>query len=243
MISLRQALVMELRLNRGRFGASVLLCALCLILAFTFTDALMVVLPLWAALAWYRYGRADTIEREELRASLGLSRADRVRGRTALISVETMLLILTTAVWLLLAQALTIVTSIGPGPTFTISGPPGLREIVLVVAGSLQSAVVLLLTAIGVGRESVTRRPGLAMAMLSLAVYFGAGLLSSIVVGIPMAALAQTGAVLMPYLVTIVILLVIGSVLGLLLRGRVRAWIRRLDSGPARSAVRETMSP
>lgn len=230
MMTLRRALVMELRLNSGRFTASVLLCVLCLILAFTLTDGLMVVLPLWAALAWYRYGRADTVEREELRASLGLSRADRVRGRVALISVETTLLILTAAIWLLLAPVLSIDPSIGPGPSFTVQGPPGLPEAVLVVAGSLQSGVVLLLTAIGVGRECVTRRPGLAMAVLSVVVYFAAGLLSSIVVGLPLAVLDLSGALIMPYLLVIALLLVLGAVLALVLRRKVRTWIGQLDS-------------
>ena len=97
MIPIRQAMLMELRLNNGRFGTAIVLCVLCLVLAATVTDALVAVLPIWAALAWYRYGRADTASRAELRASLGLSRADRVRWRVALIGLETLLLLLTSA--------------------------------------------------------------------------------------------------------------------------------------------------
>ena len=78
MIPIRQAMLMELRLNNGRFGTAIVLCVLCLVLAATVTDALVAVLPIWAALAWYRYGRADTASRAELRASLGLSRAVRL---------------------------------------------------------------------------------------------------------------------------------------------------------------------
>ena len=54
MITIRQAMLMELRLNNGRFGTAIVLCVLCLVLAATVTDALVAVLPIWAALAWYR---------------------------------------------------------------------------------------------------------------------------------------------------------------------------------------------
>ena len=158
MISIRQALAMELRLNSGRFGASAVLCVLCLVVALLVVDSLMAVLPLWAALAWYRYGRADTAERDELRASLGLSRADRVRGRVALIAVETALLILTSSLWLLLAPALSLETTIGAGPTVTFARPGSPRW-----CWSSRRAAVrqLLITAIVVG-ECTIRRPGSA---------------------------------------------------------------------------------
>ena len=76
MTPIRQAMSMELRLSSGRFSLAVALCALTLVLAATITDALVAALPIWGALAWYRYGRPETVERAELRATLGLSRAD-----------------------------------------------------------------------------------------------------------------------------------------------------------------------
>ena len=232
MISIRQALAMELRLNSGRFGASAALCVLCLVVALLLVDSLMAVLPLWAALAWYRYGRADTAERDELRASLGLSRADRVRGRVALIAVETALLILTSSLWLLLAPALSLETTIGAGPTVTFSGPPGLPAVVLVLAGALQSAFVLLITAIVVGEECTIRRPGTGMAVVSVLVYLVAGLLSTLL-WIPVGMLEVSAATAVPWLFGSAAVLAGCAVLALVLRRRVRAWIGRLDAGTA----------
>lgn len=237
MMSIRQALAMDLRLNSGRFATTLLLCLLSLVVAVLGSDALMAVLPIWAALAWYRYGRGDTIEREELRAGLGLARADRVRGRVALIAVESALLILTTSLWLLLAPTLDLGVSIRPGPTFTVSGPPGLSEVVLVLVGAVQSVLVLLLTAIVVGGECVTRRPGAAAAVVTCLVYLGAGLLSA-GLALPLGMTGLSGDPLLPYLLIGAASAVVSGVLVLVLRRRVRTWIGLLDSGAAaRGAV------
>lgn len=233
MISIRRALVMEARLNSGRFGLTMALCVLSVVVAVVITDGLMTVLPFWAALAWYRYGRADTIERAELRASLGLSRADRVRGRVALIGVETMVLLLTSALWLLIAPALDLGTTVRPGATFTLSGPPGLSEILLVLVGTGQAAFVLLLTAIVVGGGCTTHRPARSMAVLSIIVYLGAGLLSAMLVGLPLSMLELSGSPAVPSLVMGAGVIVVGAVLLLVLRRRVRAWSDVLDSGAA----------
>lgn len=238
MMPIRRALALELRLNSGRFATSVLLCALSLIVAATITDALMVILPIWAALAWFRYGRADTVERGELRASLGLSRADRVRGRVVLIGVESAILVVIGTLWLLIAPTLDLGTTVRPGPTFGLSGTPELSEAVLVGVGTVQSILVLLLTAIGVGGDCMTRRPPRSLGILSIAVYLGAGLLSAVIFGLPMALVGVAGASMVPYLLAGGFYAVLCVVLALVLSRRVRAWIRYLDSGvPARLAA------
>ncbi|OFT58871.1 hypothetical protein HMPREF3159_07455 [Brachybacterium sp. HMSC06H03] len=236
MIPIRQAMLMELRLNTGRFGAAVALCVLCLVLAATVTDALVAVLPIWAVLAWYRYGRADTASRAELRASLGLSRADRVRGRVALIGFETLLLLLTAALAPFAATATGRAISVEPGPTFTLQGPPDLPQAVLVGVGLAMSALVLVITAIVVGGDCLTHRPARSMAVLSFVVYLGAGMLCSAVIGVPLVAFERAEMSLGAYLLVGVGVLVLLAAALLVLRRRVRRWIRVLDSGAAARA-------
>jgi hypothetical protein len=238
MIPIPQAMTMELRLNGGRFGLSMALCALSVVLAATVTDALASVLPLWAALAWYRYGRADTAERAELRALLGLSRADRVRGRVALIGLETLILLLATVLAPLAATATGLGVSVTPGPTFTLSGPPGLPGVLLALTGTLQAALVLTLTAIAAGGDCVVRRPARSMAVLSIVVYLGAGLLSSMLIGVPLVAAELSSSAATTQLLVSAGVAGLLAVTLLVLRRRVRAWIDRLDSGaPARALV------
>ena len=238
MITTWQAFIADLRLNSGRFGASILLCVLSLAAAAVLTDALTAVLPIWAALAWYRYGRADTLEREELRAGLGLSRADRVRGRSALIVVETIALIVTAGAATLLSTAVGREPVSGAGPTFTVSGAPSLSPLLVVPVGTLYSGTVMLLVAIFVGGECVTRRPGRGMLLTSLAVYFCAGLLGAVVIG-PLMTFEVLGSGGGPSLIAAAAILVLAIVLlSLLLGRRVRAWIAQLDSGlPTHLAV------
>ena len=54
------ALRTELRLNAGRFATTLVACAAVLFWAVLESDQLSGILTLWAVLAWYRYGRADT---------------------------------------------------------------------------------------------------------------------------------------------------------------------------------------
>ena len=230
MISIRQAFLQELRLNSGRFGFSMALCVLSVGAAVTITDGLMTLLPLWAALAWFRYGRADTIDRAELRASLGLSRADRVRGRAAVIGVESIILLLISEIWLLTAPVLDFGTTVRPGATFGISGPPDLSELVLVLVGTLQAVFVLLLTAIVVGGDCVTHRPARSMAVLSIVVYL-------VLIGLPLTMLDHVGNPELPYLVAGAGTVVVIAVLALVLRSRIRAWIGLLDSGAATQSL------
>jgi hypothetical protein len=237
MIPLRKAMLMELRLNSSRFGTAVALCVLCLVLSATITDALVAALPIWAALAWYRYGRADTASRAELRASLGLSRADRVRGRVALIGLETLLLLLTAALAPFATTATGRVVSVEPGPTFTVQGPPGLPQAVLVGVGLAMSALVLVITAIVVGGDCLTHRPAWSMGVLSFVVYLGAGMLCSAAIGVPTVALELGEVSLGGYLLVGVGVLVLLAAALLVLRRRVRRWIRALDSGAAARAL------
>lgn len=237
MIPIRQAMLMELRLNSGRFGTAVALCVLCLVLAATITDALVAVLPIWAALAWYRYGRADTAARAELRASLGLSRADRVRGRVALIGLETLLLLLTAGLAPFVSTETGRAISVEPGPTFAVQGPPGLPQAVLVLVGLAMSALVLVITAIVVGGDCLTHRPARSMAVLSIVVYLGAGMLWSAAIGVPLVALSLGEAPLGWYLLVGVGAAVVLAAALLVLRRRVRRWIRALDSGAAARAL------
>ena len=237
MIPIRQAMLMELRLNNGRFGTAIVLCVLCLVLAATVTDALVAVLPIWAALAWYRYGRADTASRAELRASLGLSRADRVRGRVALIGLETLLLLLTSALAPFAVTATGRATSVEPGPTFTVQGPPGLPQAALVLVGLAMSALVLVITAIVVGGDCLTHRPARSMAVLSIVVYLGAGMICSAAIRMPLVALGLGDVSLGWYLLAGAGAVVLLAAALLVLRRRVRRWIRDLDSGAAARAL------
>ena len=236
MTPIRQAMSMELRLNSGRFSLTVALCALTLVLAAAITDALVAALPIWGALAWYRYGRPETVERAELRATLGLSRADGVRGRVALIGLETGMLLGTAVLAALVSSATGLGTSVTPGPTFVLSGPPGLSGALIALAGTLHAALVLALTGIAVGGDCLTHRPARSMALLSLVVYLGAGLLSSVLIGLPLAAVELSNGAVMTYLIVCAGVAVLLAVALLVLRRRVRAWIRRLDSGVAARA-------
>ena len=146
------ALRTELRLNAGRVATTLILCAAALAWAAIATDQYAGLLTLWAALAWYRYGRADTIEREELRASLGLSRADRVRGRVMLVLAEQAAVVLTVAAGAVLSVGLGR-ESVGGAAPFSFSGDPSGSQLWIVLAGALFSAMALLGTGIVVGGD------------------------------------------------------------------------------------------
>ncbi|MGP9538682.1 hypothetical protein ACT3SP_11765 [Brachybacterium sp. AOP43-C2-M15] len=231
MTSAYRTLATEIRLHPGTAATSLGLCAVTLLVTVLLSDAMVSVLPLWASLAWYRYGRQDTPAREELRASLGLSRADRVRGRVVLIAAETALLLVTAAACMLIAHALDRAT-VGASPTVTVAGPPGAPVALLVLVGSLYSAAALLVVASVVGGECVTRVPGGGLILISLGVHLGAGLLGAAVVGVPLATL-QIGSATGTVVATAGVLLLAMLLLSLLLRRRLRGWIRQLDAGAA----------
>ena len=222
----------ELRLNAGRVVTTLIACAVVLLWAAISTDQFAGVLTLWAVLAWYRYGRADTIEREELRASLGLSRADRVRGRVVVVLAEQAAVVLTVAGGALLSVQLGRETAGGAAP-FSFTGNPSGPQLGIVLAGTLFSAMALLGTGIVVGGDCIVRRPGRSVAVLSVPVYFLIGVLFSLPLMLTM--IVQNAdpweggigtTVMVALFVAAVILLLLG------LRARARRWIRELDSSP-----------
>lgn len=225
------ALRTELRLNAGQLALTLIFCAAALLWAALATDQYAGLVTLWAALGWYRYGRADTIEREELRASLGLSRADRVRGRLALIGVEHAAMVMTVTAGAVISVLLGRETSGGATP-FSFSGDPSDPQLPIVVVGALFSLAALVATGIVVGGDCTMRRPGRSMAVLSILTYFLAGVLLAIPMALVGIALrfdlwSGTGGI------AIVGMVLAALLAGLLLRLRlsVRRWIRGLDSG------------
>ena len=225
-----RALRTELRLNGGRVAGTLVACAVALLWALLAEDQLAGLLVLWAALGWYRYGRTDTVEREELRASLGLSRADRVRGRLLVIGVEHAAVILTVAGGALISVLLGRETGGGAAP-FSFTGDPSDPQIPIMLTGALFSMVVLVISGALVGGECTVRRPGRSMAWLSILTYVLVGVLLSIPAmltnvlagvepGSSLGTAVQVGS------------LVIGLAIALLwLRAAARRWIRDLDSG------------
>lgn len=228
----RTAVVAELRLNSGRLAATLIACAAALLLALILTDQYAGVLTIWVALAWYRYGRADTIERDQLRASLGLSRADTVRARLVLIGAEHVAVIATVAAGAAVSVLLGRETAGGAAP-LSVTGDPSGPQISILLVGALFSAVTLLLTGILVGGECTIRRPARSMAVLSVLIYFLAGMLLSIPVmlmGIPLGIEFGSGPA--ATLMFGALVAVVGVGLAFVLHARVRSWIRALDSGP-----------
>lgn len=231
--ALGSAVVAELRLNSGRLVTTLTVCAAALLLALVLTDQYAGWLTIWAALAWYRYGRADTIERAQLRASLGLSRADTVRARLVLIGAEHAAVIGTVAAGGLLSVLLGRETAGGAAP-FSVAGDPSDPQVPIVLVGALFSAVTLLLTGTLVGGECTVQRPGRSMAVLSVVIYVLAGVLLTI--PLMLMGLTLGFGFESDQLATVIFALalaLVGIVLALVLRARVRGWIRDLDSGPA----------
>lgn len=222
----------ELRLQLEAFAGSMILAALALVVAIVSTPFLTGLAPLWAALAWQRYGRADVPEAVAFKAALGISPAERVRGRVALVGLETLVLIL-------VATAGTVIGMVrGDGGSMAplsdaLGGPWGaVLTAFCVVLGSI---TVLSLVGVSVGRECTTRRPGWGMFAISLVVFFGASLLSALVVLLP----AEILQAVMPRpwgTVCVVAYLLVAATFALLfLRARVRSWIRGLDRDARRS--------
>ncbi|GAA1490062.1 hypothetical protein [Brachybacterium sacelli] len=229
--ALRRALVVDLRLNADRFGGTLVTCGLFLLLSVVLTDAFAGLLPLWAALAWYRYGRADTVERKELRVSLGMSRADRVRGRVTLIALESLVILLVAGAASLLATALGNGSSLA-GTMASTAIPSGAALVLESVITTLGAAVILLLVGIWVGGDCLTHRPGRSMAVLSVLLFGLTAVLGGSVLSLPLVVLTTFGVdETVPSLLAPLGLLVVVVLLALLLRARMHAWIRQLDSG------------
>lgn len=226
--ALRRALAVDLRLNADRFGGTLVTCGLFLLLSVVLTGGFADLLPLWAALAWYRYGRADTVERDELRASLGMSRADRLRGRVALIALESLVILLAAGAASLLAKAL----GSDDGSVASAAIPAGASLVLESVISTLTSAVILLLVGIWVGGDCLTHRPGRSMAVLSVLVFGLTAVLGALVLSLPLMVLTTFGIDAgVPSILAPLGLLVVVVLLALLLRARMHAWLRQLDSG------------
>lgn len=236
MTPLHRIFEIELRLQTAQIGTSAVLGVLAVVLAATVTDGLLAVLPIWAALAWYRHGRTDTVERRQLRAALGLSRADAVRGRVTLIAVESAGLLLCLLLGTVLARLLAHRSSVLPGPTVSWSPPPGVPLGVELVTAATHVALVLLLTAVVIGGEGVTRRPGRGMLLTGLVVYLGIGLLVAAPLGLVLAAVELDDGGAWAHLLVAAGIAVCAVFAALALRRRMREWIRRLDSAGAATA-------
>lgn len=243
MIPLHRALEIELRLNTAQIGMSTVLGALSVALAATVTDGLLAVLPIWSALAWYRYGRADTAERRQLRATLGLSRADAVRGRVALIATESAGLLLALLLGTALARLVAGHSTVLPGPTVSWSPAPGVPLGVELLMAAVHVPLVLTLTALVIGGEGVTRRPGRSMLLIGLVVYVGAGLLVAAPLALILLAVEQGGDSTGAYLLVAAGMAVCTALLALGLRRRAGAWIRQLDSSGPITAPPGEMAP
>lgn len=243
MIPLHRTLEIELRMQTAQIGISAVLGALSVVLAATITDGLLGLLPIWAALAWYRHGRADTADRRQLRAALGLSRADAVRGRVALIAVESAGLILCLMLGTVLARLLAHRSTVLPGPTVSWAPPPGMPLGVELLTAAAHVILVLLLTAVVMGGEGVTRRPGRGVLLTGLVVYLGAGLLVAVPLVLVMAAVQLDGLGTGAQLLLAAGIAACDALLALVLRRRVRVWIRQLDSAGAPAAPAEEAVP
>lgn len=194
------------------------------------TDQFAGLLVLWTALAWYRYGRTDTVDRKELRASLGLSRADGVRGRLFMIGVEHAVVILTVVGSALISVLLGRETAGGAAP-FSFTGDPSDPQIPIVLTGALFSAVAVVLTGALVGGECIMRRPGRSMAVLSVLTYFLVGVLLSIPVGLATVLVGVQSGIGQGPAVLAGSLLICLVVALLWLRASARRWVQALDSG------------
>ncbi|EWS82055.1 hypothetical protein BF93_13475 [Brachybacterium phenoliresistens] len=235
-----RALRLELRLHRETVAGTVAFSVIALLAAGLLTDILIWVAPLWAALLWYRLGREDVEQAADLRAGLGLSRADALRGRAALVVLLSLVLTVVTAVGTGIADAVgmdgaTSLVVLGG----TAEGPVAPVPLVLPIE-ALTIGLQLTVTGLIVGKECTTRRPSAWMWPLSLISYGGAVLLTSL--------LAMAGGFLVLQLMHLtelpfeqgirlfglaqIVLLAILLVLALqLLRRRVRVWAGALDAG------------
>lgn len=224
----RRALAADLRLNLTTVGGMIALAVLAILLSAFAASLTAFFCLVWAVLAWYRYGRTGSAQRDLLLAGMGLSRADRVRGRVALVGIESAML---WAAWL-------ICTVVG----LRTAGPddlsPDLVEhpVLTTISGALAVILILLIVALLVGRECVVRRPGWGMFGLSLLSGMGAAIIAGIISAASIAALTGSWNVLLAVRpstawISATALVVLILLTALLLRSRVRAWIRALDAG------------
>lgn len=219
----RHALRVELGVHRGQYLSSLVLGLVSLLLAALWTDGLSALAPLWAALAWQRHGRDQTAADDDLAAVLGVSRADRIRGRALGIAAESAMLV---AVWLLGGVVADLRGhSVG---TFGADGLPGNvgGAVVMVCLSALVIVLVLALVGGAVGQECLVRRPGWGMYGITVIVLIGAVIVSALVV---LGSGALSGGALPPEWTALAVLAVVAPLAVLGLRARIRRWIRSLD--------------
>lgn len=217
----------DLRLQREAFAGSMILTAGALVLAVLSSELLTAYAPLWAALAWQRYGRGDTTAAVTLVASLGISRADRVRGRVLLVGLESAVLVVVTTIGTVIGTFRGDRVSMAP-LTDELGGAPG--AVATVVAIAVLPVIALALVAMSVGRECTTRRPGWGMFGITLVVYFAALLVAGLGVAAPAAVVQATVPQPWGTVCAVAIYGVTAALALLLLRSRVRSWIRALNT-------------
>lgn len=223
----RRALAADLRLNAETFAGTVILSVIALVLAVTVTDVMAGIAPVWGVLAWYRYGRQDTASRTELWASLGMSRADRVHGRVALVALESALMVFVSAA----GTALTVLA--GHTPAMADGVTTGWDLAGTTVSGIATASATMVLAAIVLGPECTTRRPGVSMFILSILTYIGAAIVLSLiamVIVLPLSLVVSSAPQTAATWVIALIAFVIALIGALVLRRGVRRWIRDLDS-------------
>lgn len=219
----RHTLRVEFGMHRGQYLSTLVLALLSLLIAVLWTDALTALAPLWAALAWQRHGRDRTAADDDLAAALGVSRADRIRGRALGIAAESAMLV---AVWLL-GGIVADLRGHSAG-TFGVGGlPSGVGgAVVMVCLSALVIVLVLALVGGVVGQECLVRRPGWGMYGITVIVLIGASIVSALVV---LGAGALSGGALPPEWTALAVLAVVAPLAVLGLRARIRRWIRELD--------------
>lgn len=226
-----RAVIADLRLNRDQIAGTVLLAAGALVVLALGSDLLTSLAPLWAALAWYSLGRADTLEVRALRAGLGISRGDALRARVLVVGGVSALMVLLATI----GAAVTAVRDPSSvQPALAIPGGDAGGAAWTCVIDALFCCLVLVFTALSVGRECVTRRPGWGMFGITLLSLVGSAFAAALTTWAPLvlvelAADAPRSAVLTEVgAVVVLILELCGAVW--LLRRRIRGWIRSLDS-------------
>lgn len=217
----------DLSLNADLFSGTMILAVLALLLAVVWTSVLTSLAPLWAALAWQRYGRARSTEGDLLTAGLGVSRAEAIRGRSLLVGFESAVLLV---VFVLGDAVSEVLGGDHDGPAIPAMGTDHLGAVGSVLTTGLAAALTVTLVGLIVGRECTTRRPGWGMFVLSIAVFFGASLLVAGVVLVPIALVQHRIDAGWATWVSLVLLAAVVAAVVALLRQRIEVWIRALDS-------------
>lgn len=220
----RRALGVEFRLEADQFRGMLVLCAALLVISVLWTDVITFLAGIWAALSWYRYGRTDSPQHRALVAGLGLSRGDRLRARVLLVIIESLVLIAAGALGGIIAQWR------GHGSE-QILADQGMSAPVQVVLYILGTAVTLLVVALGVGKECMTRRPSGVMFGITMLVYIAGVIVSgALTATIGWIRWTETGPTqFIPRPLGIAVSLAVVVVLAAVLAWRVRAWVRSLD--------------